>query len=99
MIRFRTLASVMKFKFDVFWYTAYIKNIGSLQPSRKGSISLSSLFYLILLCIFLVFQYVGIRRTLGVDFWNWTFDSGPLGVEIWHPRVNFRALRVDFGLW
>ena len=73
---------------DVFWYTAYIKNIGSLQPSRKGSISLSALFYLILLCIFLVFQYVGIRRTLGVDFWNWAFDSGPLG-----------GLRFDIQEW
>ena len=63
--------------------------IGSLDLSAKGSISLSALFYPILLLIFRVFPYVGIRRTLGVDFWNWEFDSGTLGVEFWHLRVKF----------
>ena len=73
--------------------------IGSLDLSAKDSISLSALFYPIVLLIFRVFPYVGIRRTLGVDFWNWEFDSGPLGIEFWHPTVKFRTLTVEFNLW
>ena len=62
--------------------------IGSLDLSAKGSISLSALFYPMLLLIFR-FPLCRDPSHSGSRFWNWEFDSGTLGVEFWHLRVEF----------
>ena len=67
--------------------------IGFYVSAEEGYISLSAIFYLMFLG-FYTFPIPGIRRTLGVTFWNWDFDSGYLMVEHWHLRLKFRPATI-----
>ena len=63
------------------------------MSAEEGYISLSAIFYLMFLG-FYTFPIPGIRRTLGVTFWKWYFDSGFLIVEHWHLKLKFRPASI-----
>ena len=67
--------------------------IGFYVSAEEGYISLSAIFYLMFLG-FYTFPIPGIRRTLGVTFWNWDFDSGFQMVEHWHLGLKFRPASI-----